>query len=98
MIKEEFQKLLMKEWNEEEKQMIVRIMDGILYYKKLLPKSLKEDVICALNLCNTLKTKLENYENEIKMINEKFDECNECDECDECKNCENCDKCKKCDK
>lgn len=83
MIKEEFQKLLLKEWNEEEKQMIIRIMDGILYYKKLLPKSLKEDVICALNLCNTLKTKLEDYEKELKELKELKESEESVKECEE---------------
>ncbi len=59
MIEEEFNKLLEKEWTEEERQMIQRIMEGLLYYRKLLPKALKADVISALQLCNNLKHQLE---------------------------------------
>lgn len=59
MIEEEFQKLLAKEWIEDERQMIERIMKGMLYYKKLMPKSLKADVVSALQLCNKLKHQLE---------------------------------------
>lgn len=71
MIKEEFEKLLLREWIEEEREMIKRIMDGILYYKTLLPKSLKQDVISALALCNELKIKLEKYEQIIQEQNLK---------------------------
>lgn len=59
MIEEEFKKLLEKEWSEEERQMIQRIMEGMLYYRKLLPKALKADVISALQLCNKLKHQLD---------------------------------------
>lgn len=64
MIEEEFQKLLCKDWNDEEKAMIQRIMDGLLYYKKLIPKGLKTDIIAALQLCNSLKGKLETCQND----------------------------------
>lgn len=70
MIKEEFEKLLLLEWTDEEREMIKRIMEGILYYRKLLPKTLKHDVISALQLCNTLKVKLENLEKIVQTINE----------------------------
>lgn len=59
MFEEEFEKLLEKEWNEEEKDVIKRIMDGLLFYKKLLPKTLKNDVMLALQLCIRLKDELE---------------------------------------
>lgn len=59
MIEDEFTRLLEKDWSEEERQMIQRIKEGLLYYKKLLPKSLKADVIAALQLCNNLKHQLE---------------------------------------
>lgn len=53
--------LLDKEWTEEEKALIQRIFDNVLYYQKLLPKSMKEDVIAALDLCCMLKAQLEAY-------------------------------------
>jgi hypothetical protein len=56
---EEFDQLLQREWTDEERQMIERIKEGILFYKRLIPKSLREDVIAALQLCNTLKQQLE---------------------------------------
>jgi hypothetical protein len=59
MIEDEFKLLLEKEWSEDERVMIQRIMEGLLYYKKLLPKGLKADVINALQLCNKLKDQLD---------------------------------------
>ena len=59
MIEEEFSKLLEKNWSHEEKLLITSIMDGVVYYKRLIPRSLKNDVICALQLCNNLKHQLE---------------------------------------
>jgi hypothetical protein len=59
MIEEEIKKLLEKEWSPEERGMIQRIMDGLLYYRKLIPRSLKADVIAALQLCNQLKHQLD---------------------------------------
>jgi hypothetical protein len=58
-MEEEFKKLLEMNWEESERDMIKRIMDGLLYYKKLLPRTLKNDVAAALELCNKLKDELE---------------------------------------
>jgi hypothetical protein len=64
MLEEEFEKLLNKKWDtEEEQQLIKRIMEGILYYKRFLPKTLKDDVILSLQLCNKLKSELEELKN-----------------------------------
>ena len=59
MIEQEFQKLLDKAWTEDEIAMIHRIMQGLLFYKRLLPKALQADIVAALQLCNTLKTRLD---------------------------------------
>lgn len=59
MLEEEANKLLSKEWIEEEKDIVQRMIKNLLYYKKLLPKSLKQDVLAALRLCNSLKDKLD---------------------------------------
>ena len=59
MIEEELSRLLERQWTDEERAMINRIMDGLLYYKKLIPKALKNDVVAALQLCNRLKLQLE---------------------------------------
>lgn len=59
MIEDEVKKLLEKEWSEEERKIIQKTTDGLFYYRKLLPSSLKADVIAALQLCNKLKDELE---------------------------------------
>jgi hypothetical protein len=59
MIEEEFDKLLEKEWIQEEKELIEKIKAGLLYYKRLIPKSLTNDVVAALQLCNKLKDQLQ---------------------------------------
>lgn len=69
MIKEEFAKLLEKSWTEEEKVLILNIKESILYYKKLLPRTLETNVIAALKLCNSLKMELEQLKSE-KTLNE----------------------------
>ncbi len=56
---DQFNILLNNNWTDDEKSMIKRIMDGLLYFKKLLPNSLKNDVILAINLCNELKNENE---------------------------------------
>lgn len=71
MIDEHFKILLENNWSNDEKNMIERIMNGLLYFKKLLPKILKDDVIIALKLCNELKTeneKLKRENNELKNV------------------------------
>jgi hypothetical protein len=58
MIEEELEKLLQHNWPESDKQLIQRLIDGLLYYKRILPKSLKKDILGGLQLCNKLKTQL----------------------------------------
>lgn len=65
MIEEEFDKLLAKEWIQEEKELIEKIRAGLVYYKRLIPKSLTNDVIAALQLCNKLKDKLTDLESNV---------------------------------
>jgi hypothetical protein len=66
MIEEEFSKLLDKSWSDEDRLLISNIMNGVVYYKRLIPKSLKNDVICALQLCNNLKYQLEQMSIELE--------------------------------
>ena len=73
MIKEEFEKLLMREWVEEEREMIKRIMDGILYYKKFKNESF-EYLYFFDNTCTRFidkQIKEENYHNLLKKLPEK---------------------------
>jgi hypothetical protein len=59
MIEEELKKLTEKPWTEEERAIIQKLVDGFLYYRKLIPKSFKTDMISALQMCNSLKDKLD---------------------------------------
>lgn len=68
MIEEEFKILLEKEWTIEEREIIKRIMEGLLYYKKLLPKTLKQDVLSALELCIKLKDESDELHKKIKLL------------------------------
>ena len=102
MFEEELENLLKKNWSDDERALIVRLMDNVMYYRKLIPKSLKHDIFEALKMCNVLKVELEMYrsketiEKEVKEIEKEVcDENCEC-KCDECKCDENCEcKCKK---
>lgn len=74
MLEDEFKKLLEKTWDTEEKELVTRIMEGLLYYKRFLPKTFKNDVFLAIKLCNKLKNELEETKNELeeaKKENEK---------------------------
>jgi hypothetical protein len=66
MFEEQLETLLQKEWSEEERILIKRLMDNVAYYKKLLPKTLKQDIFDALQMCNTLKNELEYYRTKCK--------------------------------
>ena len=61
MFEQELESLLEKKWDQDQKDLIKRLTDNVIYYKKLLPKSLKQDVLLALEMCNILKTELEIY-------------------------------------
>jgi len=61
MFEEELDKLLRKDWSDEEKTLWQRIIDGLLFYKRILPKTLKTDILLALQLCNNLKDELEEH-------------------------------------
>ena len=59
MFEEEMKKLLEKDWEEDEYTLINRLMENLVYYKRLMPKTLKSDIIAALEMCNKLKMELE---------------------------------------
>ena len=95
MFEQELETLLQKKWSDQERSLITRLMENVTYYKKLIPKSLKQDIVDALQMCNVLKTELEIYREKCKCIKECSAEC-KCEECkcEECK-CEEC-KCEEC--
>jgi hypothetical protein len=61
MFEKQLESLLEKKWDNDQRDLIKRLLDNLMYYKKLLPKSLKQDIFLALEMCNTLKTELEIY-------------------------------------
>ena len=42
MFEQELDNLLQKNWSDEERRLISLLMENIIYYKKLIPKSLKQ--------------------------------------------------------
>lgn len=62
-MEQECDQLLQKNWTEEQKSLIKRILENVLYYKKILPKTLKNDIISALKMCNELKDELDELKN-----------------------------------
>ena len=92
MFEEQLETLLQKEWSEEERILIKGLMDNVAYYKKLLPKTLKQDIFDALEMCNTLKNELEYYRTKCKCdLNYKFGgkcKCGEICKCGEKCKCE----------
>lgn len=67
-MKEHFKELLDNNWSNEEKEIIDRIMNGLVFFKKLIPNSLKTDIVSAIKLCNELKSENE----KLKSENEKL--------------------------
>lgn len=61
MFEKELELLLEKNWTEEELKMINKLLDNLTYYKKLIPKSLKQEIAVALQMCNNLKVELESF-------------------------------------
>ena len=51
----ECEKLLSLKWSEEEHLLIKKILENVMYYKKLMPKELKKDIQEILLLTSTLK-------------------------------------------
>lgn len=102
MFEQELQLLLEKQWGTEERELLDKLVGNLLYYKKLIPKALKKDIMDALQMCNQLKLELEKYRAICKCNN--ITECSsqECSQqnCSEnCKldTCENCNTdCKDC--
>lgn len=47
--------LLNQDWTPEEKELIKRLSDNLIYYKYLIPKNLKTDVISILDMANNVK-------------------------------------------
>lgn len=65
---EEANKLLASNWEDHEKNLVKRMIDSLVAYKSLIPKSLKNDVKAMLQMANRIKREydelLERYKSE----------------------------------
>lgn len=52
---EEANKLLASNWEDHEKELVKRMIDSLIAYKSLIPKSLKNDVKAMLQMANRIK-------------------------------------------
>ena len=66
MFEDELKLLLEKEWTEEEKTLITNLISTVTYFKRMLPKNFKQDILCALQMCNSLKIELDLYRKKCK--------------------------------
>lgn len=71
---EEANKLLSSNWENHEKELVKRMIDSLIAYKSLIPKSLKNDVKAMLQMANRIKTEydelLQKYNTEMESNNE----------------------------
>ena len=47
--------LLNHDWTSDERTLIKRLVDSLLYYKYIIPKNLKSDVVAILDMANKIK-------------------------------------------
>lgn len=52
---EESDRLLLTEWLDHEKELVVKMVKTMVDYKRLIPKALKEDVLALLVMANRIK-------------------------------------------
>lgn len=57
---DEAKNLLNHNWEEEERLLIQKVIDNLIYYKKFIPNSLKGDVQSILNMANKIKIDYDN--------------------------------------
>ena len=69
MLDTDFDELLKKKWSENEYNMILRLKNNLKFYKKILPKTLKNDISFALKLCIQTKDELEKLKCEKDNVN-----------------------------
>jgi hypothetical protein len=61
--------LLESSWDDIDKELLKRMVDSLIYYKRLIPNALKDDVKTILKMANRIKADydilLEKYNKEI---------------------------------
>lgn len=63
---EEANKLLSSNWEDHEKDLVKRMIDSLIAYKSLIPKSLKNDVKAMLQMANRIKAEYDELLNKYK--------------------------------
>ncbi len=76
MFEKELELLLKKNWTGEEIEMINKLLETLQYYRKIIPKSLKQEITVALQMCNTLKTELDTFREKCKCIHKELQDSN----------------------
>lgn len=51
--------LLDREWLEEEREVMKRLVDSLKYYKYMIPSALKKDILASIQMCIKLKDDLD---------------------------------------
>ena len=58
-VKQQLDNLLAHDWEDEQKSLLSRVFEHITYYNRIIPKSMKEDILAILLLANGLKSELD---------------------------------------
>ena len=67
---EESKILLEKNWNDDQKILLKKAIDNMLFYKNFITKSVKQDIASVLELSSTIKDEYDILKNKIKEIND----------------------------
>jgi hypothetical protein len=61
--------LLEKSWAPEEMVLLTKLSDNLLYYKKLIPKALKTDIVAVLTMANSIKSEYDVLKGKLTTLN-----------------------------
>ena len=60
--------LLEQNWTDDEKTLLKKLSDNLLYYKKLIPASLKQDLVAVLRMANAFKSEHHLYKSKLENL------------------------------
>jgi hypothetical protein len=63
--------LLDREWLEEEREVMKRLVDSLKYYKYMIPSALKKDILASIQMCIKLKDDLDSMIGSDKKVEEE---------------------------
>lgn len=58
-MKEQMNDILLLNWDEEDKNCLIKIVEGIVYFKRLIPKSFEKEITKCLDICIREKKELD---------------------------------------